>query len=152
MEAAGLSLASIQKALAALKRAFNLAVQAGKLPHRPHIPSVKIDNVRTHFVSEADYQAVQIHLPPDEQDVVEWLYLTGMRVGEALQMRWADVDFNAGVVVLRPGTTKNRGGRVFPFGALPELEELLLRRSARSSEYPRSRVDGASVGLECSAR
>jgi integrase len=35
------------------------------------------------------------------------------------------VDFSAGVVRLEPGTTKNDEGRVFPFGVLPELANLI---------------------------
>jgi integrase len=58
--------------------------------------------------------------------------LTGWRVGEALRLKWAEVEFDVGVVRLRPGTTKNREGRVFPFAALPELEVLLRRQRERT--------------------
>ena len=41
-------------------------------------------------------------------------------------LRWSQVDFEAGVVRLEPGTTKNDEGRTLPFSVLPELA-LLLR-------------------------
>ena len=47
---------------------------------------------------------------------------------EVLTLQWRQVDLEAGIVRLDPGTTKNREGRVFPFNALPELAELLSRQ------------------------
>ena len=44
---------------------------------------------------------------------------------EVLTLRWSQVDFQAGVVRLEPGTTKNDEGRTLPFNALPELAHLL---------------------------
>ena len=127
-EQAGSTPATIQNELAALKRMFSLAVEADKLSHRPHVPRMQVDNVRTHFASEADFQAVHQGLPAEVQPVVAFLYLTGWRVGEALQLTWSDVEFDAGVVRLRPGSTKNNDARIFPFAALQEVEELLLRQ------------------------
>ncbi len=98
------------------------------MTHRPHFPTIEVDNVRTHFVNEAEFQAIHKNLPPHVQPIVKFLFLTAWRVGEALQLEWPDVEFKAGVVRLRPGTTKNREARVFPFSALPELEALLRRQ------------------------
>ena len=47
-----------------------------------------------------------------------------------LPLQWSQVDLDAGVMRLEPGTTKNNDARVFPFAALPELCELLIRRRA----------------------
>jgi integrase len=44
---------------------------------------------------------------------------------EVLTLRWSQVDFQAGMVRLEPGTTKNDEGRTLPFNALPELAHLL---------------------------
>jgi hypothetical protein len=41
--------AEINRELTALKRMFNLAIQAGKLLQKPHIPLLKEDNVRVGF-------------------------------------------------------------------------------------------------------
>ena len=45
---------------------------------------------------------------------------------------WKQVDFSAGTVRLEPGTTKNNEGRVFPFGVLPELANLLRAQWAHA--------------------
>ncbi len=122
---AGMRSATIQYELAMLKRGFTLAFEAEKLPSRPHIPSVEVRNVRTGFFEEVEFRELLKQLPDFLIGLVEFLYLTGWRLGEVLSLTWARVDFRAGVVRLEPGTTKNDEGRSFPFAALPRLETVL---------------------------
>jgi hypothetical protein len=49
-------------------------------------------------------------------------YYTGWRINsELLPLEWHQVGRAAGVIRLEPGTTKNRDGRVFKYGALDEV-------------------------------
>jgi integrase len=121
----GAANASIQKELAALKRALNLAAQAGRLTTVPHVPSVRVRNVREGFFEPGELKAVIEELPEDLRPVARFAALTGWRKAEILGLRWGAIDWDAGVVRLAPGTTKNDEGREFPFRALPELEALL---------------------------
>lgn len=129
--------ATIQKELAALKRMFNLAIQAGLVTRKPHIPSVRVDNVRTEFLEAGDLAAVIAELPEDLAMVARFAVLTGWRKREILHLNWRQVDFTAGVVRLEPGTTKNYEGREFPFGALPELDQLLRQQRDRTARVQR---------------
>jgi integrase len=129
--------ATIGYELACLKRAFNLAVQAGKATHRPYIPSVRVDNARKGFFEPVDFAAVGAKLPPALRSYVGFLYLTGWRAGEARGLTWADVNFEAGVVRLEPGTTKNREGREFPFAVLQPLADLLKQQRDQTRELER---------------
>ena len=123
---AGIANATINRELAALKRAFTLAVRAGKLLTKPHIEMLREDNARQGFFEREHFEAVRRNLPATVRPVVTFAYLTGWRIpSEVLTMQWHQVDFAAGVVRLDVGTTKNREGRTFPFGNLPELRELL---------------------------
>ena len=60
-----------------------------------------------------------------------------------LNFTWADVDWEGGVLRLRPTstvagtTTKNDQGRVFPFRPLPPLEEALRAQRAYTDEFAR---------------
>jgi integrase len=121
----GAANATIQGELAALKRAFNLAVQSEVLPTRPHVPSVKVSNARKGFLEGANLERVISELPAEVQSVVRFAALTGWRKGEVLPLTWAQVDWEAGVVRLEPGTTKNDEGREFPFRVLAPLTEVL---------------------------
>jgi len=130
--------ATIKNELAALKRMFTLAVQAGKVAQRLHIPLIEVRNVRTGFFEEPEFRVVLTYLPEDLKPVVEFAYLTGWRKGEILALQWWQVDFKAGIVRLEPGTTKNEEGRTFPFAELPALEALLWRQWERTLALERS--------------
>jgi integrase len=133
----GASDSTIQKELAALKRAFNLAVQGRMLTTKPHIPSLQVENTRTGFFSMADVERVCEIIGPDLAPVVRFAAWTGWRKGEILPLEWSQVDFTAGVVRLDPGTTKNREGRIFPFRALPPLADLLEGQRERTRTLER---------------
>jgi integrase len=129
--------ATIRLELAALGRMFTLGVRAGKVSHRPYIPSIEVRNTRSGFFEEAELRRVLDQLPADLRFLVEFLHSTGWRVGEAKQLTWRQVDFTAGVVRLEPGTTKNDEGRTFPFAAWPRLTELLRLQRERTSALER---------------
>jgi len=129
----GAAPATIRNELAALKRAFHLAVRAGRLVSMPTFPAIAVNNARTGFFEELQFRAVLRSLPRHIQPVAEFMYLTGWRKSEVLSLQWRQVDLNAGVVRLEVGTTKNREGRVLPFHALPELVELIRQQRTRTS-------------------
>jgi integrase len=122
----GASHAEINRELAALKRMFTLAVQAGKLLHRPHIPMLKERNTRTGFFEREQFDSVRQHLPAHLRPVITFCYLTGWRwVSEVLPLRCSQVELSTGLVRLDPHTTKNDEARVFAFAAITELRDLL---------------------------
>jgi integrase len=105
---------------------FNLALQAGKLFHKPYIPMLREDNVRTGFLGEIEYLALREKLPDPINDMLAFAYKYGWRRSEVLGLRWAQVDFGAGTVRLDPGTTKNREGRTVVL--TDDLRAMLQRR------------------------
>lgn len=121
---AGAANAEINRELAALKRAFNLGIQAGKLLHKPYIPMLQEDNVRSGFFERGQFEAVRDRLALPLRAVVSFAYVTGWRIpSEVLTLQWRQIDFDGGTVRLDAGTTKNREGRVFPITR--ELRTLL---------------------------
>ena len=123
---AGAKPATINRELSALRRMFVLAVKAGKLMVRPHIPMLAENNVRTGFFERDTFEAVRAALPDDLRPIATFAYLTGWRLSEILSLQWRQVDLQVGTVRLDPGTTKNRDGRLFPYRHhLPELRDLL---------------------------
>ncbi len=119
--------ATINRELAALKRMFTLATQAGKVLHRPHIPMLRENNVRIGFFEWEEFTAVRDALPSRLRPVVVFAYYTGWRVpSEITRLQWRQLDRRAGTVRLDPGTTKNSDGRLFPYGdLLPELRDTI---------------------------
>lgn len=133
----GAANATIQNELAALKRMFSLATRAGRLPSRPYIPSLKVRNTREGFFESAELERLLAALPAAERAMVEFAALTGWRKAEVTALQWSQVDFEAGVVRLAPGSTKNDEGREFPFRALPPLEALLVKQQERTRALER---------------
>lgn len=130
--------ATIKCELAALSKAFSLAVQYGKLPHKPYFPKLTLDNARQGFFEEKDLRRVVKKLPAYLRGPMVFAYHTGWRIGEILPLTWAQVDLDAGTVRLEPGTTKNKKGRTFPFAALPELDALIRRQREATTALERA--------------
>ena len=141
---AGASNAEINRELAALKRMFILAIQGGKLLHRPYIPMLEEHNVRTGFFEREQFEAVRKHLPDDLKGVATFAYYTGWRVpSEVLTLQWRQIDFAAGVARLDPHSTKNDEGRIFPFAEIPELAVMLktLKTDAEKQKRASGRIE-----------
>ena len=64
--------ATINRELAALRRAFSLACQRGRLFVRPHIPMLQERNVRQGFFEREQYQTVLRHLPDDLRPLIDF--------------------------------------------------------------------------------
>jgi integrase len=134
----GAANATINRELAILKRSFRLAVQAGKLMHRPHIPMLREDNVRRGFFEQDEFEDVRDALPEYLRGVVTLAYYTGWRVqSEILPLTWSQVDREAKTVRLEPGDSKNREARLLPYGLLPELEDVIERQWAERERLAR---------------
>jgi integrase len=117
--------AAINRELAALKRMFNLARQQTppKITQMSYIPMLQEKNVRTGFFEVEAFQGVVSGLPAALRPVATFAHITGWRKAEVLALTWRQVDFEAEVVRLESGTTKNGEGRTFFTTA--ELKRLL---------------------------
>ncbi len=132
--------ATVNRELAALKRAYSLALRATppRLYLRPHIPMLQENNVRKGFLEREQFDAVVRHLPEDLRPLVIVAYVTGWRVADELvSMEWHQVDFRAGQLRLEPGETKNKDGRTSPF--TPELRAVLEAQRAATDQIQRRR-------------
>jgi integrase len=113
-QAEGASNASINRELAALKRAFKLGMIAGKVAKIPIFPHLAERNVRQGFLEDAAYAKLA------KACASEGLWLRGMfevgcafgwRVNELRQLKVRQIDLAARTIRLEPGTTKNSEGR-----------------------------------------
>jgi len=132
---AGAKNATINRELAALKRMFTLAIQAGRLSRRPHIPMLEEHNARQGFLDHGSFLALREQLPDGLKDPVTFLYLSGWRVSEMRYLEWRDVDFAGRVVRLRPELSKNKDGRVLPLSG--DLLDVMQRAAEqRRLDWP----------------
>ncbi len=143
----GASSASINRALAGLRRMFHLAVQDGKLRDVPHIPMLKEPPARKGFLEYDQYVKLRDASSPELKPLLTTGYFTGMRLGELLPLRREQVhllDRNP-YLMLDPGTTKNDEPRTVPLaGELCETLRLQFQMRDRNCPLVFSR-DGKRI-------
>jgi integrase len=137
--------------LAGLRHVFDVAIEAGIIYANP---AAKLDRVpvrakqltlpsRDQFVQLVDtVERAGAWCSRDCADFLRGLAFTGIRKGEAAQIEWRDVDFEAGEIVVRgdPETgTKNWSVRRVPM--IPDARVLFDRmRSERAGEALNEKV------------
>ena len=140
---AGASDAEVNRELAIIKRAYSLAMKAGRIHSRPYVAMLKEHNTRKGFLEPTQFAAVKGHLPVALQPLLEFGYLTGRRLAsEVMPLEWRQVDWQGRVVRLDPNTTKSGEGRVYPFTMA--IEALLKGQLA---EHERLKKTGRIVAL-----
>jgi integrase len=145
------------RALRRLRHLFNWAIARGHLDHSPFrrgdvvvVPVASRDGERTRRLEAGEDE--RLLTGAAERD--PWLYAlivtlleTGMRVGEALALTWADVSFTRGTLLVRAATTKTGLARDVPMTA-PVRAVLLMRQQGPDGVDfpPGAYVFGNAVG------
>lgn len=134
---AGLSNASVNRELAALKRMFHLAAQCTppKLGQVPYIPMLKESNTRKGFFEHNEFTALRGALPFHLKPVVTFAYYTGWRAGEILGLTWEKMDLKNGIVRLDPGEPKNKEARTIYLNE-ELLKEIRILQANRAPGCP----------------
>lgn len=128
--------ATVNREIALLRRAFNLARRSGKITTIPMLPSkLSENNVRKGFFERDDFLRHRKALSTAIKPVTTFAYWTGCRKGEILALRWSQVDLENKTVRLEPGETKNDQARIIPLaGEL--LEMLRMQKQIRDENWP----------------
>jgi integrase len=135
--AGGASNAEINREMAALKRAFHLALQEGRITRLPPFKTkLPENNVRRGFFERWQLDALLARLPDYLRAPITFAYWFGWRFqSEILPLTWDQVDVAEGSVRLWPNTTKNGEGRIVYLAG----EQLALFRqlaAAHETLYP----------------
>ncbi len=128
LRAEGLADATINGYLTLVRRGFRLLLQADAISREPYIKLLPLNNARQGFIEPADFEQIVERLPAAFRDPMRFLYLSGWRVGEMMQLLWREIDTSAATWAIRlpPEKTKTRKARTLPLGAA--LRELIERQ------------------------
>jgi integrase len=99
--------ATVNRELAAIKRAFHLAVKQKRITAAPTVGMLAEHNARQGFLERGEFEAVVQRLPESLQDFARFGYLCGWRKREIASLTWADVEREGRVIRLRPEASKN---------------------------------------------
>ncbi len=128
--------ATIANELGLLRRAFNLAVENGKLSVAPFIGlPAGYDVPRQGFLEPAQFRALMSHLPEHLRPLVCLAFFTGMRRGELLSLKWSQVNLVEGTIRLSAADTKTRQARTIPVAVEP-LAMLRVSKVLRDQQDP----------------
>lgn len=110
--------ASLTKELNVLKHMLSLAVEWELIPANPAhgVKSPKAPAGRVRYLQPGELRAVLEACPEWLRPIAGLAVSTGMRRGEVLGLRWLDVDFKGGRIMLPQ--TKNGDGRIVYLNAL----------------------------------
>jgi integrase len=121
--AAGAGPAMANRSLQCLRRMLNIAHEDGKIQNVPKIRLLKEPPARKGFLEKEKFDEVVGALPGYLRPLITFLYYCGVRLGEALQIEWTQVDLERRLIVLHEEQTKNNEPRVIP---LPSLVVAML--------------------------
>ena len=119
---------TVNRSLACLRRMLNIAREDGKLRNVPKIRMLKAGAARKGFLERDKFEALLVNLPAHLKPLVTFLYYCGVRLGEALQITWEQVDLDTALVRLETDQTKTAEARTIP---LPDVLVGMLKLQER---------------------
>jgi len=134
----GRSDSTVNRELSIVRTAFHNARK--RTPPKVHVvpffPMMQETTVRKGFLSDQQYATLRDALPEELKALFVVAYITGIRKGELLAVKWPQVDFEARTITLEYGETKNQEARGVPIIA-GDMHDLLVaaRKAAPDCEW-----------------
>lgn len=114
----GVKNGTINRSLALLRRMLSIAHEDGKMQIRPKIRLLKAGPARKGFLPRDQFENLLSHIPKKTKPLITFLYYCGVRLGEARQIEWSQVNLREGLIRLEGEQTKNADPRTVP---LPDV-------------------------------
>ncbi len=135
--------ATVNRELALLSKIFSLAIDQGLAIENPclKVKRLREDNERNRYLTdeeEARLLAVLIGQRASLRPLFVLAIHTGMRRGELLSLRWANVDFARGLIHAMNSSreqTKSGHSRSLPMNRIAREQLLLLQSESGDTEY-----------------
>jgi integrase len=110
----GLSNDTVNGSLRLLNRMFHLAKEDQKVQVMPVIRLLKNSAARKGFLTKQKFDSLVSFLPDNLKPLITFLYYCGVRLGEARQIEWTQVDLAGKLILLEEDQTKNDEARTIP--------------------------------------
>ena len=106
---------TLNRDLACLKTIIRRAIMNRQIDRDPILGVRRFKEYsRNRTLEPGEFQALMANCRPHLRDIVQLAYSTGMRCGEILGLRWDQLDFKNGVIILEAEDTKTQEKREIP--------------------------------------
>ncbi|MBZ5508484.1 MAG: tyrosine-type recombinase/integrase [Acidobacteriia bacterium] len=150
----GMGNAVINRSLSALRRMLRIAHEDGKLQFVPVIRLLKEPPARKGFLPLDKFEQLAGLLPSHLRPLVTLLYYCGVRLGEALEIEWSQVDLDRRIIRLEAEQTKGDEARNVPMpGVLVNMLEEITPKEGKAfsavnlTKEWRKACAGAGLGI-----
>jgi integrase len=121
----GVSNDTVNGSLRLLRRMLILAHEDKKIQVVPKIRLLKGNPARKGFLAKEQFNSLVSFLPAKLKPLITFLYFCGVRLGEAEQIDWSQIDLKAALIRLEEDQTKNSEARTIP---LPDVLVKMLSK------------------------
>jgi integrase len=132
--------ATVNRELSILRTSFHNARKRTppKVLVVPYFPMVAETTIRKGFLTDEQHDKLLSELPEELKALYLTGYITGLRRGEITGIKWDQVDFEAALITLGKGETKNDEARSVPIleGEMRDL--LTAAKKERDEKWPNS--------------
>jgi len=131
----GASNSSINREVALVRHMLNMAVKWGYLKSNPilgKIEMLKENKDRWTYLMPDEVERIRKHLSPTYHALFDFLLFTGLRLGDALNLQWQDINFYTGFILIRGYKTKS--GKPFGIPLNQKAREILEKKLAKAGK------------------
>jgi len=140
---------TVNKVVILARRIYYLAMDAGIVNSNPFARRGTFkEEPKGQYVSDDAFWKIYKHLPNYLQSVSVTAYLTGMRRGEIIGLRWDRVDLFGGYINLTEDDTKTEDPRRIYFNSVKDLRVVFVeaaRKKKPDQEFVFTKSDGNPV-------
>src|ERR1700730_2906848 len=121
----GVTNSTVNNSLKLLRRMLRIAHEDGKIQVVPKIRFYKPNGARKGFLPREKFDELLVQLPVHLHPLITFLYYCGVRLGEALQIEWSQVDLNGALIHIEDEQAKSGEARTVP---LPDVLVTMLEQ------------------------
>ena len=140
---------SINKMVSLARKIYYLAMDAGIVKSNPFARRGTFkEEPKGHYIPDHEFWKIYKNLPDYLKPVIMVAYMTGMRRGEILELKWDRVNLSEGYVDLTPEDTKTDEPRRIYFGSTKELKDVFINADLKKTagqELVFTKDDGSPV-------
>lgn len=127
--------ATINRYLAALKRAYNIMIYDDLINYNPvkRVKQLIEDNKRNRYLSKEEWFKLKQELPEQIYNIVLVALLTGLRKSNVLTLRWEQIDFELKQITITKSNNKGKKHIILPMSN--RLIEILYTLKPKKEGY-----------------